>query len=292
MRIIPNKGLTIAAGGLLLLAACARTAPAAPILTTVYPAQFLAQRLTGATVVNLAPAGGEPHDLELSPRQIDQVQDAGIVYAWSPRFQPAVDDALRARTGPSVTLTDTLSEPARAQAGRDPHVWLDPIAMQSLANAMKAALSKRTPAQESELSNRLRALDDELGTLDADYRTGLASCEHRVIVTSHEAFGWLAQRYGLVQFGIAGIDPENEPSAQRIAEIADTVRRQKITTIFTEGQVSPRIAETIAREADGARVETLSTLESLTPEQVNAGADYFSLMRDNLAKLRAALRCS
>lgn len=128
--------------------------------------------------------------------------------------------------------------------------------------------------------------------LDAEYRTGLASCESRVLVTSHEAFGWLAKRYGLQQFGIAGIDPENEPSAQRIAEIADTVRRQNVTTVFTEEQVSPRIAETIAREAGGVRVETLSTLESLTPEQLKAKANYFSLMRDNLSKLRTALRCA
>lgn len=279
-------------GALVAFGACARSGASAPVLTTVYPAQFLAERLTGGSVPNLAPVGAEPHDLELSPRQVDELQAASLVVAWSPGFQPVVDEALRTRTGQSVTLTDALDGSDRTAAERDPHVWLDPVLMRSLAGAMNDALNEQSLGDGASRAERLRALDEELAALDAQYRAGLANCSRRVIVTSHEAFGWLAQRYGFTQFGIAGIDPETEPNAQRIADIADVVREQQVTTIFTEEQVSSRIAATLARESNGVRVATLATLESLTAEQQRSKATYFTLMRENLTKLQAAMGCS
>ena len=110
-------------------------------------------------------------------------------------------------------------------------------------------------------------------------------------MTAHEAFGWLATRYGLEQHAIAGIAPDEEPSADRIAELADLAEQDGVTTIFTETLVSPRVAETLAREAGGLKTKTLNPLEGLTDDDVAAGADYISVMRDNLQSLRAALGC-
>jgi zinc transport system substrate-binding protein len=106
-------------------------------------------------------------------------------------------------------------------------------------------------------------------------------------VTSHTAFNYLAQRYGLTEVGITGISPEAEPSPQRLAEVAADARATGATTIFFETLVSPKVAETIAREV-GARTAVLDPLEGLT----EPGSDYFSVMRANLAALTEALGCT
>ena len=129
----------------------------------------------------------------------------------------------------------------------------------------------------------------ELDALDARFRTGLGDCEHDTIVTAHEAFGYLARAYGLEQEGVAGISPDAEPDARRLAELADLVEERGITTVFTEELVSPRIAQTLAREAGGVRTEVLNPLEGLTPEEIEANDTYITVMDENLAKLRAAL---
>jgi zinc transport system substrate-binding protein len=133
-------------------------------------------------------------------------------------------------------------------------------------------------------------LDEQLDSLDADFRDGLADCEQDTIVTNHAAFGYLAAAYGLRQEPIAGLEPETEPSAKRMAELKDLVEREGITTIFTEELVSPKVADTLAREA-GVRTQVLFTLEGLTAEEKAAGKDYLSLMRENLDALRSALGC-
>jgi zinc transport system substrate-binding protein len=113
----------------------------------------------------------------------------------------------------------------------------------------------------------------------------LSRCDRREFVTSHEAFGYLANRFNLEQVGISGIDPEQEPSAQRLKEVSNLVRSKGITTIFFESLLPPDLAETVARET-GATTAQLDPIES-PPE----GGDYLSAMRSNLAELRKALNC-
>jgi zinc transport system substrate-binding protein len=119
----------------------------------------------------------------------------------------------------------------------------------------------------------------------------LSDCDRAQIVTAHAAFGRLARRYGIEQHAIAGIAPDEEPSADRIAELADLAQRDGVTTIFTETLVSPRVAETLAREAGGLETATLNPLEGFGDDENDAGANYVSVMRDNLAALRVALGC-
>ena len=137
-----------------------------------------------------------------------------------------------------------------------------------------------------------RAYVAELESLDQEFRTGLAECQRRLVVTSHDAFGYLADAYDLVQQGVNGINPDAEPNPKRLGELADLARDKGVTTIFTEDLVSPRVARTVAREAGGLRVDTLSPLEGLTSKQLKAGDDYLSVMRANLKKLRRALDCT
>jgi zinc transport system substrate-binding protein len=162
--------------------------------------------------------------------------------------------------------------------------------MRRIARRIEDALVTLRPADADGIERRGAAYREQLTALDADYRAGLADCERDIVVTSHEAFGWLVRRYGLRQAGVAGIDPESEPGPERLADLADLVQRTGTTTVFTEDLVSPKVAETLAREA-GVHTKTLSPLEGLTGRQRDKGATYVSVMRTNLKKLRAALAC-
>jgi zinc transport system substrate-binding protein len=129
-----------------------------------------------------------------------------------------------------------------------------------------------------------------LHTLDSAFREGLAQCARRDFVTSHAAFGYLAARYGLRQIPITGIDPQAEPSPQKLAELAKLVQRDNIQVVFFERLVSPKLAQTVAREA-GATTAVLDPIEGLTPSEASSGETYVSLMRRNLTELRKALQC-
>jgi zinc transport system substrate-binding protein len=255
------------------------------VVASFYPLAWVAERVAapGTQVVDLTPAGAEPHDLELTPRDLETLQDANLVLYLGHGFQPAVEKAVEDRSGPSLDLlaTQRLRPGGEQGATADPHVWLDPDRLAHITMAVGGALHRRQAAREVAAS--LRALDREL-------RTGLAHCRRHEIVTSHAAFGYLADRYGLEQVALTGLSPEAEPSPQELERLVDRVRRTGATAVFSETLVSPRLAETIAREA-GAATAVLDPIEGLTKDEVDAGEDYVSRMRWNLATLRKALGC-
>jgi zinc transport system substrate-binding protein len=262
------------------------------VVAGFYPVAWVAERVGGnrVSVTDLTPVGVEPHDLELAAPQVDDVLDADIVVVIGDGFQPAVEDAAESRDGPTLELLEELPEEELAED--DPHVWLDPVLMGHVAAEVEAALVEADPAGEDTFRRNAGELRAELRALDESYRTGLATCERDLVVSAHDAFGYLTDRYGLRQEGVAGISPDAEPDAQRLAELADLARDEGVTTVFTEELVSPEIAETLAREAGGLQTDVLSPLESLSPEQRDDSADYISVMEANLAKLQAALACS
>ncbi len=261
------------------------------VVAAFYPLAEAAQRVGGRNVVvhNLTPPGAEPHDLELTTDQLDQIESAGLVVVMGHGFQPAVEKAARDHASATVFVLDRLR--GELTPG-DPHVWLDPARMRDIVDVVQAALTKVAPRHATGFARNAAAFDEQLSRLDVDFGVGLARCQRRLVVTAHEAFGYLAAAYGLRQRGIAGISPDAEPDPKRLAELADLVEKQGVTTIFTEELVSPKIADTLAREAGGLKTEVLSPLEGLTDEQRARGSDYVSVMRDNLEKLRGALACS
>lgn len=282
------------------LSGCATRANAdgrMPIVAAFYPLQFISERIGGdlVTVTNLTKPGAEPHDVELSPRQVARISDAQVA-VYLRGFQPAVDDAIKqnAKTrgydvGSAVTLEhadDSAEESGHEHGATDPHVWLDPTRLAAIGDAVAERLALADPAHAADFRARAAALHEQLTALDAEYSSALATCERRELVTSHTAFHYLAERYHLTQVGITGVDPEAEPSPRRLAEVAADARAHGTTTIFFETLVSPKVAETIAREV-GAKTAVLDPLEGLT----DPDADYFSVMRANLASLTTALGC-
>lgn len=255
------------------------------VVAAFYPLAYAAEQVGGDSVGvrNLTPAGSEPHDFELSAGDARAVEDADLVVYLGGGFQPAVEQAVASRDGPSLDLLE--GEVATDAAGEmrevDPHVWLDPVRYSRQARLIADALG---PGASSD------ALAARLAELDAAFQQGLASCERRQIVTSHAAFGYLAKRYGLEQIPLTGITPEAEPSPRDLERLVREVEASGATTVFFESLVSPKLAETVAREA-GATTAVLNPVEGLTEEQLEDGADYFSVMRGNLATLRQALGC-
>jgi zinc transport system substrate-binding protein len=249
------------------------------VVASFYPLAFAAAQVGGdrVTVANLTPAGAEPHDLELSPRDVARIRSADLVLLLGHGFQPQVENA--AGTGRRVLrLLDTRG--LRARPG-DPHVWLDPLRYALIVRRVGAAL--HAPGAARRLIARLRGLDRE-------YRRGLADCRRRELVTSHEAFSYLAERYHLQQVAITGINPEAEPTPRQLERVIETVRRTRASTVFTETLLSPRAAETVARST-GARTDVLNPIEGLTDAEARAEASYLSLMRANLTALRRGLGC-
>ena len=250
--------------------------PGRQVVAAFYPLAFAAEEVADdVSVVNLTPAGTEPHDLELSVRDVERVRDADVVLLIGRGFQPAVEDASAAARGEVVDLL------AELDAGEDPHVWLDPERYGDLVERVAAALGDEAAALP--LVERLRALDRA-------YERGLADCERDEIVVAHAAFGHLAEAYGLEQIAIAGLSPEAEPSARALQEVAALVEEAGVTTVFVEPLAPPDEARTVARET-GARTATLNPVEGLTDEEAARGDDYFSLMEANLEALREALAC-
>jgi len=205
-------------------------------------------------------------------------------------FQPAVETAVTEDA--SGVAVDVLPEDALHDGDTvDPHFWLSPARMLVATDAVEAAMVEANPA-EAELYNvNDESLRADLESLNEDYRNGLATCERSTIVTAHAAFAYLAHDYDLEQEAIAGISPESEPDPARVTELASLVQDEGVTTIFTETLVSAKVAEMLAAEA-GVKVAMLNPLEGLTQAQADAGDDYLSVMRGNLATLQEALGCS
>lgn len=277
------------------------------VVTSVYPLQYLAQRIGGerVRVVNLTPVGAEPHDWEPAPRNILAVQEADVFAYNGSGLEPWVKRVLNElpqSRGVALNATETLpSSLLEAEEGngpdnkgdkgsRDPHVWLDPGLYSMQAQLMRDALVRADPEGEAVYSANLIALQEKIAILEQEMEQGLTSCELKAFVTNHAAFGYLANRFGLEQISISGLSPEIEPSPARLRELVKQVEELGIRHIFFETLVSPRVAETLSDEV-GAETLELNPLEGLTTREVEEGEDYFTVMRTNYDNLRTALRC-
>ena len=299
----PGSDSTAAASG---AAPTAAPSGALTVSTSFYPIQYLAQAIGGehVAVTSVTPTNVEPHDFELSPKDVTALSASSLVLYVS-GFQPSLDDALAQVSGPAVVdlagsvdlvhhdgveeeHEEGATEAAHdhdAAAALDPHFWLDPVRMQAAAKAVEAALAQADPAHADDYAANLDTLNATLTDLNTSYSTGLGHCERTTFVTSHAAFGYLADRYSLTQASISGVDPESEPSPAELAEVKKVVESTGTTTIFTEELVSPETAQAVAAET-GAQTRVLSPIES-APES----GDYAGVMRTNLEELRTALSC-
>ena len=283
---VPLVVAILAMGGLTGCAADASADDERPsLVASFYPLAFVAERVAGpdVRVENLTSPGVESHDLELTPRQVGEIASADVV-VYQSGFQPSVDQAVE-QTAPGAVLD--VTQVANPQHD-DPHVWLDPTRLALITRAVGTELSDVVPEHADRFHQRVDALVEELTALDEDFRTGLADCERTVVVTSHDAFGYLADRYGLEFVGIAGLAPDAEPSPARLKEVQHEIEGTGVTTVFYERLVSPDVAQALAADL-GVSTAVLDPVEGLTEDTEDE--DYLTLMRENLAALEEANGC-
>jgi len=298
--------LSVALAAVLATAACGGGSSTADgrteITASFYPVAWLAERVGGghADVSVLTRPGSEPHDLELSPRQVAEITETGLA-VYIKGLQPAVDDAVAQHAKDRSLDLTTLVKPLPAsdghghegeedhehEGGYDPHLWLDPSRMAVAATGLGERLAKADPEHAEDYRANAAKTAGELEALDGEFKDGLAKCERDTIVTAHAAFSYLADRYGLKQVAIAGLDPDSEPSPRRMAELSDLIRRLGVTTVFTETLASPKLAQTLAGGA-GVRTAVLDPVEGV---KEGSGDDYLTVQRRNLEALRTALGC-
>ncbi|MEV5504991.1 metal ABC transporter substrate-binding protein [Streptomyces orinoci] len=300
--------------GLATLTACSPDSPAKwdkdgklKVTASFYPLEFLAERIGGdhVHVTGLTKPGQEPHDLELKPRQITELGKSGaIVYLKG--LQPAVDDAVKQsgvrHIADAASLTsqevhgtevdgrhhttgdnDSHSE---NEHGADPHIWLDPVRYAQVAQGVGKTLAEADPGHRADYLNNTHALVKQLDELNQKFATGLKNRASDTFITTHAAFGYLAERYGLVEEAISGLDPESEPSAARIKDLHKLAAEHHVNTVFFETLASPAAAKALAGDLH-LKTDVLDPLEGIT--DASRGRDYFEVMNANLTALQKAL---
>ncbi|MFD9331836.1 metal ABC transporter substrate-binding protein [Streptomyces sp. NPDC060065] len=312
-RLISGTAVTAATFlGLATLSACSDSSAAESnssgkldVVASFYPLQYLAEEIGGdhVSVTNLTEPGQEPHDLEISAKQTAQLQEADAVL-YLKNLQPAVDDAVaqsEVKTKIDAATLTTLEKHGNEVGGHaaehddtegeetgatDPHIWLDPVKYAEVAEGVGKAFEKEDPDNAGEYKSNTAALVKKLDALNTQYADGLKNTTSKVFITTHAAFGYLAERYGLTEEAINGLDPESEPSANRVKDLETMAKADGVTTVFYETLVSDDTAKTIAKDA-GLKTDVLDPIEGITDK--SKGDDYLQVMESNLKALQTAL---
>ncbi len=310
-QLIPAVATTaVTVLGLATLSACSGASAAGntskfDVVASFYPMAFLAEQIGGSRVhvTTLTSPGQEPHDLEISPQQIAGLEESDAVL-YLKNLQPSVDQAVAqspVRTKIDAASLTTLEEhgnevgghaaahdthEGEESGGKDPHIWLDPVRYAQVAEGVGKAFEKADPKHAADYRKNTANLVGKLDALNFEFKQSLAHTKTKVFITTHAAFGYLAERYGLTEEAINGLDPESEPSAARVKDLETMAKADGVTTVFYETLVSDKTAKTVAGDA-GLRTDVLDPLEGITKK--SRGTDYFSVQEANLKALQQAL---
>lgn len=280
------------------------------VYTSFYIMYDFTQKIAGdrAEIINMVPAGTEPHDWEPTPKDIAGLYSADLFIYNGCGMESWAEKVVETLNSPSLVVVEASRnikerEPAEhdhdhsddseshshGEEGHDPHVWLDPQNAKIQMEAIKDGLIQVDPINSKYYEENFIFYAKKLDDLDRLYKEAVLEFSRKDIVVSHEAFGYLCDAYGLVQVAIEGISSESEPTPAKMAQIIKFVRENDVKVIFFEELASPKVAEAIARET-GAKTDLLNPLEGLSDENLKAGKDYFSVMEENLEALKRALR--
>lgn len=274
------------------------------VMTTIYPVYEFTRQVGGdkVEVTMLVPPGAEPHDWEPTSKDIILLKTAKLFLYQGTGFENLDKILTKETLGDTLAVAVSREIPVLAEKHQDgdedadehghdhqdSHMWLDPVYAQQEVLNIAAALAAVDPANSDYYRNNAAKYNKELAQLDQEYQQGLASLPRRDIITSHAAFGYLAKRYNLKQVAIMGLTPDSEPTPDKMAKVVAFCREHNVKYIFFETVVSPKLAETVARET-GAGLLVLNPVESLTEAELKSGKNYISIMKENLINLRKAL---
>jgi len=281
------------------LAACGQDDPSVTaaqaddpvVVTGLWPIAELVDRIGDGriVVINMTPVGESPHELELTPRQRDEVRDADLAVVIGGGFQPAVEDVAGDSGGEVLSIVDELRLPDEPGGG---HLWLDPTLLGTIATTIGDALAEIEPDGADGYRERAQAIVEDVVELDARIRQGLADCERDVLVTQHDAFGWFAARYGLRTYALDAAQPDADPAPDPalLAAVEPLLDDGTVLTLFVETLLPPAWLDVIAEER-GLETDVLNPYEGLTAAESARDVDYEGVMLANLRALQEHLDC-
>lgn len=279
----PNKGLPVKNNKL-------------QVITSFYPLYFFASQIGGnkAEVQNITPAGAEPHDYEPTAQDMARIEksnllilNGGNLEAWGDKIKENTKGVVTVIAGKGL-INQKMTE--GEQSIQDPHIWLSPALAQQEIKTILDGFIQIDVQNKSYYNENANKLLSQINSLDMEFKHGLANCNQKDIITSHAAFGYLAQTYGLNQVAISGLSPDEEPSPKQLAEVARFAKNHNVKYIFFEKLVSPKLSETIASEI-GAKTLVLDPIEGVSKEDAKMGKNYLTIMKENLNNLKIALEC-
>lgn len=279
------------------------------VVTTFYPLEEFARAVGGerVTVTSIVPPGTEPHEYEPTQKDILSIYQADIFLlngagldAWAEKIRPELErrgirviqmsETVELLPGVEEEDEEEHVDARHEESFFDPHFWLDPLLAEQEVLAVRNALITRDNSGKAIYDTNSKRYIKELQVLHEAYQKRLGACTLHTVVTSHNAFSYLAKRYSFDTLPVSGLSPEGEVSTRRLAEIARIVQEKNIKHIFFETLVSPKVAETLAAEVD-AETLVFNPIEGLTDEERAAGMNYVSIMKSNLDNLQTALQC-
>lgn len=278
---------------MLILTGCGsapvKTSNKPQIYTSFYAIYDFVEKIGGdkVDVHNLVPSGTEPHDWEPSSKDMLNLNSADVLFYNGLGMESWIDKVKGAVNGENPKYVE-LSAPFE-HTKNDPHIWLDPKNVITMSQEICDTLSDLDPSNEEYYKENLAIFTAQLNKLDNDFKTQLSNVSSKKIVVSHEAYSYLCSAYGLEQTSIDGISADSEPSPAKMKEIADYIKTNNVKYIFFEELVSPKIAQSLADET-GVQLLALNPFEGLDQEDIDNGADYISVMEENLKNLVTALK--
>jgi len=299
------RGLAVLAAGLLLLASCGPTAPAAP----TKPSIVVTYSVLGALVKDLAgdqfavtvsmPNGLDVHEWEPSAKDIEALNHAQLIVRNGLGLEGGMEGALaqaEAAGVPIFTASDFITvrtvkagqglptgDADQAVGAQDPHLWLDPLGLKRVVVALAADLKKRfgtdLDARAADLGQRLEALDAEIKA-----QVAALAPDRRLLVTGHESLGYFADAYGFTLVGaiVPSLSSQAEVSASDLAALKQTIQGRRVSVIFTELGTPPKVAQALGTEVGLKVVE-------ITTHALGSDGDYFTFFRTLATTIVGAL---
>lgn len=252
------------------------------VYASIYPMYDFAKKICGdkADVYNMTSAGSEPHDFEITSKDMANLTKANLFIYNGGGMEHWVD-----------TVKDSIKELKYVETssniddkGVDPHFWLSPIKAKKQMENIKNALAEIDAVNADYYNSNYNYYADRLDELDNHFKDVLSKIKNTNVVVTHPAFGHFCEAYSLNQVAIA----RDEADPKAMSDTIAFIKNNNVKAIFYEDFSSSKLVDSIAKET-GAKILTLNPIESLSEEYINAGEDYFSVMESNLVSLTNGL---
>ena len=272
------------------------------IAASTFALYDMAKNLAGesAEVFMILPFGVDAHSYELTPKEMIRINKSDLVLYNGAGLEPWIEGfSFKNRAldmSKNVKLRELKGGHGHADAHHkehhsvDPHYWQDLENMKMAVEFVTKELSMLLPSQANQYAKNRDAYIVMLQNLDVEYKKKLSSCKLDTIIVNHNAFSYLAHRYGFHVEALSTLSPEAEPSAKTMIELIKHVKEHKVGTVFFESFANDRAIKSIAKEAK-VKVDMLQPLGNITADEAKANLSYEDIMRQNLQKIAQALEC-